>query len=110
MVLYRESGDPHPANLPLFFPCQADDADHAEEQCLNAYPDCTVAWIYQGKDKEGALRNYLGVTPDEAMTHDELAELAINILQEADIIQEFDDSYFVKVDKEYFDRFMEGDK
>ncbi|EKD22533.1 MAG: hypothetical protein ACD_85C00001G0005 [uncultured bacterium] len=27
---------------PLQFICQADDEDHAKEQCENAYPDCTV--------------------------------------------------------------------
>jgi len=25
-----------------FFLCFADDPDHAEEQCLNAYPDCVI--------------------------------------------------------------------
>jgi hypothetical protein len=29
----------------LFFVCDADDADHAEEQCENAYPDCRIVGI-----------------------------------------------------------------
>mgnify|MGYP003658786538 CR=1 FL=1 len=47
-VIYTE---PQPGNLiPFwqFFECQADDGDHAEEQCLNAYPDCFVLWINEG--------------------------------------------------------------
>ena len=31
-----------------FFNCSADDADHAEEQCVNAYPACTVLWVNEG--------------------------------------------------------------
>ena len=30
------------------FNCQADDADHAEEQCLNAYPKAEVLWVNKG--------------------------------------------------------------
>lgn len=26
----------------LRFICMADDEDHAKEQCINAYPECTV--------------------------------------------------------------------
>ena len=31
-----------------FFECQADDGDHAQEQCENAYPTCTVLWVNAG--------------------------------------------------------------
>lgn len=31
-----------------FFQCMADDDDHAQEQCLNAYPTCSVLWINTG--------------------------------------------------------------
>lgn len=31
-----------------FFNCTADDADHAEEQCLNAYPKASVLWVNEG--------------------------------------------------------------
>jgi hypothetical protein len=58
IVLYREAGD-GPLSAPLMFHCQADDGDHAEEQCLDAYPDCCVVWIYQGKDWQAALDDWL---------------------------------------------------
>ena len=31
-----------------FYNCLADDAAHAEEQCLDAYPDCAVLWVNSG--------------------------------------------------------------
>jgi hypothetical protein len=31
-----------------FFECQADDGEHAEEQCFNAYPNATVLWVNIG--------------------------------------------------------------
>jgi len=34
-------------DTPLFFPCDADDADHAEEQALNAYPEWRVVTVFQ---------------------------------------------------------------
>lgn len=58
IVLYREAEDAHPANPPLLFHCQADDGDHAEEQCLAANPGCTVAWTYRGNDWHGAFDDY----------------------------------------------------
>lgn len=30
------------------FNCMADDADHAEEQCLNAYPEAGIVWVNEG--------------------------------------------------------------
>ena len=39
------------------------------------------------------------------MTDYEVTELAINILQDAEVMQEFEDSYWLKVDKEYYDQF-----
>lgn len=46
-AFYTEPG----ATFSLVFKCEAVDADHAEEQCLNAYPDCTVAWINEGDNE-----------------------------------------------------------
>lgn len=40
------------------FVCQADDIDHAEEQALDAYPNCDVVWIEEGTDVEGAMVRY----------------------------------------------------
>lgn len=31
-----------------FFNCYADNPDHAEEQCMNAYPECAVLWVNEG--------------------------------------------------------------
>lgn len=31
-----------------FFVCMADDDEHAEEQCLDAYPDCDILWVNLG--------------------------------------------------------------
>ena len=28
------------------FLCDAEDGDHAQEQCENAYPDCDVVWTF----------------------------------------------------------------
>ena len=32
------------------FNCMAENGDHAEEQCLDAYPDCEIVWINEGHD------------------------------------------------------------
>lgn len=56
LVLYRE----HPEDLGdlLGFRCQADNGDHAEEQCMNAYPGCDVLWLFEGDNLEAALKDY----------------------------------------------------
>ena len=28
-----------------FFACSAEDMDHAEEQCYDAYPSCDILWV-----------------------------------------------------------------
>lgn len=56
-VIYQE----HEASLfsaPLCFVCDADDADHAQEQCENAYPQCDILWIVDTADIEEAFRRY----------------------------------------------------
>lgn len=48
-------------NTPLVletFLCQAEDSDHAEEQCLDAYPNADAVWIEEGTDWEGAQNRY----------------------------------------------------
>jgi hypothetical protein len=44
-VVYVEetAGD---EDIRLYFPCDADDADHAEEQTLNAYPSGRVITLF----------------------------------------------------------------
>jgi hypothetical protein len=69
-VLYRE---PRTSLVlidePQAFSCEADDPEHAEEQCLNAYPGCELLWVYGGPkiiDPDGrinagaALEDYYG--------------------------------------------------
>lgn len=53
IVLYREKDSPSELDNPEGFQCFADDADHAEPQCENAYPGCDVVWVFQGGEKVG---------------------------------------------------------
>lgn len=60
VVLYRPAGSP-PLDEPQGFQCWAEDGDHAEEQCLNAYPQADVLWVWQGEFGLGmrpALEDY----------------------------------------------------
>lgn len=62
VVLFREP-EMHPLTSPYGFSCFADNADHAEEQCKNAYPECEVVWVWQGPVGLGidlALQEYWG--------------------------------------------------
>lgn len=56
-VLYREA-DGTGFETPLTFICQADNGDHAEEQCLNAYPGCDVLSVEDTDDANEALERY----------------------------------------------------
>lgn len=58
MVLYRIESIMTPLDAPFGFKCMADDADHAEEQCENAYPDADVVWVVKTDSYPGALVNY----------------------------------------------------
>ena len=61
VVLYRDERIMCPADSPFGFQCWADNADHAEEQCENAYPDCDIVWAWQGPNgtgMEAALDDY----------------------------------------------------
>lgn len=57
IVLYREEYL-LPADPPLGFRCEADDTEHAEEQCDNAYPGCDIVWIWEGDSLQDALDDY----------------------------------------------------
>lgn len=46
-VIY-EFSEEFPITSWQFFECMADNADHAEEQCKNAYPNVTVLWVNEG--------------------------------------------------------------
>jgi hypothetical protein len=45
-VIYVEPRDS--LELWQFFECHAEDGEHAEEQCQNAYPTCKVLWVNAG--------------------------------------------------------------
>lgn len=57
IVLFRDHGMSS-LEEPLAFPCEAEDGDHAEEQCLNAYPACEVLWVFSGTNSAAAYADY----------------------------------------------------
>jgi hypothetical protein len=56
-VLYYEEHHDREAN-PLAFVCAADDEEHAEEQCLDAYPGCDTVYVVESEDQEEILAQY----------------------------------------------------
>ena len=60
LVLYADTYDPLLGEYPLAFQCKAESMDHAEEQCVNAYPDAQILWVSQGMTYEETLRDYWG--------------------------------------------------
>lgn len=43
---------------PFAFTCQAEDTAHAEEQCLNSYPGCVIAWVSMGMSVSETYDSY----------------------------------------------------
>ncbi len=62
IVLYRDE-DSLPLDEPLAFRCQAEDTEHAEEQCENAYPGCDIVWVVTTDDVDAAYDDYYDTTP-----------------------------------------------
>ena len=62
IVLYRREEVMTVLDAPFGFACWADDADHAEEQCLNAYPDADIVWVWEGDSMQDALDDYWTVS------------------------------------------------
>jgi hypothetical protein len=60
IVLYRDEPVMSLMDDPFGFQCWAEDVDHAEEQCINAYPDCTIVWVVQTELYKSALEDYYG--------------------------------------------------
>jgi len=61
VVLYRDESIMSPLDSPFGFQCWAEDVDHAEEQCLNAYPGVDIVWAWTGPHGVGmapALADY----------------------------------------------------
>lgn len=61
IVLYRIESIMTPLDSPFSFSCMADNTDHAEEQCINAYPDGDIVWVYAGNDTNDAYEDYYNV-------------------------------------------------
>jgi hypothetical protein len=68
IVLYRIESIMSPLDAPYGFQCWAEDTEHAEEQCMNAYPDGEVVWVALGGENEGdydyALSDYWDILED----------------------------------------------
>lgn len=61
VVLYRIKSIMCELDEPFGFQCYAENTDHAEEQCLNAYPDSEIVWAWIGPEGVGmrpALDDY----------------------------------------------------
>jgi len=58
-----------PADPPFAFQCIAEDTEHAEEQCLNAYYGADIVWVVQTEDVQEAYNDYwdtpAGFTDDQ---------------------------------------------
>lgn len=52
--------DADPNSDPLAFACSADDDNHAAAQCINAYPESIVVWVFEGDDASAAMSDYWG--------------------------------------------------
>jgi hypothetical protein len=57
-VFYRDESIMASLDPPFIFKCHAEDSDHAEEQCLNAYPEVNIVWVSQTNNVETALDDY----------------------------------------------------
>jgi hypothetical protein len=64
LVLYRDEKFMSPVDAPFGFACQADDAEQAEGQCLNAYNDVDIVWVHQGRNMDVALSDYWNTEAD----------------------------------------------
>lgn len=66
IVLYwDEDAQKEMIAVPDAFRCMADDTDHAEEQCENAYPGCVIAWVVITDDPEVAYDDYYDIGKPE---------------------------------------------
>lgn len=63
IVLYRDS-TLKPLDVPYAFSCQADDTDHAEEQCLDAEPGCDIVWVVETDNVTHAYDDYYNGVSD----------------------------------------------
>lgn len=61
VVLYRIESIMTPLDSPFGFQCYAEDTEHAEEQCINAYPEADVVWVVIGDSMDDALDDYYDI-------------------------------------------------
>jgi hypothetical protein len=47
--------------LPQAFRCQAEDLEHAEEQCNDAYPSANIVWVENTSDADATFSSYWGL-------------------------------------------------
>jgi len=59
IVLYRIESIMSPLDDPFGFRCMADNMEHAEEQCLDAEPECDIVGVIQTDEYKKALTNWL---------------------------------------------------
>ena len=60
IVLYRIKDISSDLDAPFGFQFWAEDGAHAEEQCINAYPDADVVWVVPTEQYSEALEEYYG--------------------------------------------------
>ena len=65
IVLYRNSNC-LPCDPPFGFRCQAEDTDHAEEQCVDAEPDADIVWVVDTSNYQDALKNWWNAGEEDA--------------------------------------------
>ncbi len=77
-VLYYEDRVTKPGDSPLGFICMAEDHEHAEEQCLNAYPECRIVWATEGAETlDEGQEDYCRCTGGEDMSTPEFCGMAV---------------------------------
>jgi hypothetical protein len=80
LVLYREAEkNMIRVETPEVFRCEAEDTDHAEEQCQNAYPEAEIVWTWEGDNVEACFRDWYGSAEDV----EQMPELCGRCLDEA---------------------------
>lgn len=62
IVLFRVESIMRPLDTPFAFQCYAEDTEHAEEQCINAYLEADIVWVYKGDTEQDALDDYWAVS------------------------------------------------
>jgi len=62
VVLLTEDGAEN--DPPIYFTCMAENAEHAEEQAVDAYPGCEIDFVMVTASVASAYRAFEGDGPD----------------------------------------------